>query len=42
MRQIFQNNYSALGNVTFRRRALERAKEYSSDTLGSNREPPIR
>jgi len=32
MRQIFQNNYSALGNVTFRRRALERAKEYSSDT----------
>ncbi|HCT54064.1 MAG TPA: hypothetical protein DF712_16570, partial [Balneola sp.] len=32
MRQIFQNNYSALGNVSFRRRASELAKEYSSDT----------
>ncbi len=31
MRQLFQNNYSALGNVSFRRRASERGKEGSSD-----------
>ena len=32
MRRLFRNNYSALGDVSFRGRASERAKEYSSDT----------